>query len=72
MKEGVKTKLLPQIVFLIDPSVKRKQLSKVENSKLLYSLLVVLQGKGTSLLIVLQGKRTSLVIVVGGKEQDCS
>ena len=71
MKEGVKTKFSPQTVFGIDPPVKRKELSKVENSKLLYSLLVVLHGRGTSWLVVLQGKGTSLLVVVGGREQDC-
>jgi hypothetical protein len=40
--------------------------------KILYSLLVVLEGKGTSLLVVLQGKGTTLLVDVEGKEQDRS
>ena len=39
---------------------------------MLYSLVVVMEGKGTSLVVVLQGNGTSLVVDEGGKEQDWS
>jgi hypothetical protein len=37
--------------------------------KMLYSLLVVLEGKGTSLVVVLQGKGTTLVVDVEGRNK---
>ena len=68
LKEGQKIRIFPVLVFCVDPPFKRKKPKKWWKLKMLYSLLVDLQGKGIGLLVVLEGKGIRLLVVSGGKE----
>jgi len=47
LKKGQKIRAFPILVFCVDPPFKRKKPIKWWNLKMLYSLLVDVQGKGT-------------------------
>ena len=68
MKKGQKIRVFPVLVFCVDPPFKRKKPKKWWKLKMLYSLLVDLQGKGIGLLVVLEGKGIRLLVVSGGRE----
>ena len=51
MKEGQKIRIFLVLVFCVDPPFKRKKPKKLWILKMLYSLLVDLQGKGIGLLV---------------------
>ena len=68
MKEGGKNRISLVLVFCVDPPFKRKKPKKLWTLKMLYSLLVDLQGKGIGLLVVLEGKGIRLLVVSGGRE----
>ena len=55
-------------MFSVHPSFKRKKPKKWWKLKMLYSLLVDLQGKGIGLLVVLEGKGIRLLVDSGGRE----
>ena len=68
VKEGQKIRIFLVLVFCVDPPFKRKKPKKLWILKMLYSLLVDLQGKGIGLLVVLEGKGIRLLVVSGGRE----
>ena len=68
VKEGQKIRIFPVLVFFVNPTFKRKKPKKLNKLKILYSLLVDLQGKGIGLLVVMEGKGIRLLVVSGGRE----
>ena len=67
-ERGAKKRIFLVLVFCVDPQFKRKKPKKLWILKMLYSLLVDLQGKGIGLLVVLEGKGIRLLVVSGGRE----